>query len=118
MKLSLKTVHKVVRQYLQKGLKKMFIPSIVICVFDAFLAQNLIREFIEKVIKSRYICHFLIFGQIIKINITFPSIIGDFKELSAKLSIWKIIRKLSLSEHLTYRPPLAILLIYVAQLYS
>ena len=43
----------------------------------------------KKVIKSRYIGHFLIIGQIIVIDFTLPEIINDFKELSATLSYRK-----------------------------
>ena len=51
----------------------MFIPSIAIRVFYAFLSQNLIwGEFIKKVIESRYIGHFLIIGQIIDKDLTLP----------------------------------------------
>jgi len=61
-------------------------------------------EIIEKVMESRYIGHFLIIGQIINIDLILPLIIGDSKDLSAKLSISKIYGKLS--KNLTYRPPL------------
>ena len=53
------------------------------------------EEIIEKIIESRYIGHFLIIGQIIDIDLILPQIIGDFKELSAKLSISKFEGKLS-----------------------
>ena len=66
-------------------------------------------EVIKKVIESRHISHFLIIGQIIDINLTLTYIIGDFKELSAKLSILKILAKLSniiVIKKFIYRPPL------------
>ena len=69
--------------------------------FCAFLSRNLILEKIyrknlsKKIIESRYIGHFQIIGQIIDIDLILPQIIGDFKELSAKLSISKFEGKLS-----------------------
>ena len=76
--------------------------------FCAFLLRNLILETIyRKIIESRYIGHFQIIGQIIDIDLILPQIIGDFKELSAKLSIskfeGKLSKKLLISKNLTYR---------------
>ena len=63
----------------------------------------------KKIIESRYIGHFQIIGQIIDIDLVLPQIIGDFKELSAKLSISKFEGKLLISKNLTYLPPLTII---------
>ena len=65
----------------------------ILCLFVAKLdfGENLSK----KIIESRYIGHFQIIGQIIDIDLVLPQIIGDFKELSAKLSISKFEGKLS-----------------------
>ena len=59
----------------------------ILCLFVAKpdFGENLSK----KIIESRYIGHFQIIGQIIDIDFILPQIIGDFKELSAKLSISK-----------------------------
>ena len=65
----------------------------ILCLFVAKpdFGENLSK----KIIESRYIGHFQIIGQIIDIDLILPQIIGDFKELSAKLSISKFEGKLS-----------------------
>ena len=60
------------------------------------------EEIIGKIIESRYIAICSIIDKIIDISQRLPQIIGDFRGLSAKLSISKITgklsKKLSLSE--------------------
>ena len=64
--------------------------------FCAFLSRNLILEKIyRKKLSKADIGHFQIIRQIIDIDLILPQIIGDFKELSAKLSISKFEGKLS-----------------------
>ena len=58
---------------------------------ETWFGENLSKKLIE----SRYIGHFQIIGQIIDIDLILPQIIGDFKELSVKLSISKFEGKLS-----------------------
>ena len=79
-------------------------------IFDAFFLQNCIfwtlfgtltiifdvlEENIRKIIESRYIGICPIIGKIIDIGQRLPQIIGDFRELSAKLSISKMTGELS-----------------------
>ena len=79
-------------------------------IFDAFFLQNCIcwilyatltmifddlEEIIGKIIESRYIGICPIIDKIIDIGRRLPHIIGDFRELSAKLSISKMTRELS-----------------------
>ena len=82
----------------------------ILRIFDAFFLQNCIcwilfgtltiifdvlEEIIGKIIESRYIGICQIIGKIIDIGRRLPQIIGDCRELSAKLSISKISGKLS-----------------------
>ena len=82
----------------------------ILRIFDAFFLQNCIcwilfgtltiifdvlEEIIGKIIESRYIGICQIIGKIIDIGRRLPQIIGDFKELSAKLSISKMTGELS-----------------------
>ena len=53
------------------------------------------EEIIGKIIESRYIAICPIIDKIIDIGRRPPQIIGDFRELSAKLSISKITGELS-----------------------
>ena len=53
------------------------------------------EEIIGKIIESRYIAICPIIDKIIDIGRRVPQIIGDFRELSAKLSISKITEELS-----------------------
>ena len=79
-------------------------------IFDAFFLQNcicwilfgtltinfdILDEIIVKIIESRYIGICPIIDKIIDIDRRLPQIIGDFRELSAKLSISKMAGKLS-----------------------
>ena len=79
-------------------------------IFDAFFFQNcswwilfetltiifdVLEEIIGKIIESRYIAICSIIDKIIDIGRRLPQIIGDFRELSAKLSISKITGELS-----------------------
>ena len=56
---------------------------------------DVLEEFIGNIIENRYIGTFLIIDKIIDISRRLPQIIGDFRELSAKLSISKMTEKLS-----------------------
>jgi len=56
---------------------------------------NVLEEIIGKIIESRYIAICPIIDKIIDIGRRLPQIIGDFRELSAKLSISKITGELS-----------------------
>ena len=72
----------------------------IFCLFNAILCLFVAKpdfgeNLSKKIIESRYIGHFLIIGQIIDIDLILPQIIGDFKELSAKLSISEFEGKLS-----------------------
>ena len=72
----------------------------IFCLFNAILClfvakPNFGENLSKKIIESRYIGHFQIIGQIIDIDLILPQIIGDFKDLSAKLSISKVEGKLS-----------------------
>ena len=83
----------------------------ILRIFDAFFLQNCIfqtlfgtltiivdvleRKNIRKIIESRYIGICPIIGKIIDIGQRLPQIIGDFRELSAKLSISKKTGELS-----------------------
>ena len=53
------------------------------------------EEIIGKIIESRYIAICPIIDKIIDIDQRLPQIIGDFRELSANLSISKITGELS-----------------------
>ena len=53
------------------------------------------EEIIGKIIESRYIAICPIIDKIIDIGRRVPQIIGNFRELSAKLSISKITEELS-----------------------
>ena len=53
------------------------------------------EEIIGKIIESRYIAICPIIDKIIDIGRRLPQIIGDFRELSAKLSISKMTGELS-----------------------
>ena len=79
-------------------------------IFDAFFLQNCIcwilfgpltiifdvlEEIIGKVIESRYIGICPIIHKIIDIGRRLPQIIGDFRELSAKLLISRMTEELS-----------------------
>ena len=79
-------------------------------IFDAFFLQNCIcwilfwtltiifdvfEEIIGKIIESRYFGICPIIEKIIDIGRRLPQIIGNFRELSAKLSISKMTGKLS-----------------------
>ena len=70
------------------------------------------EEIIGKIIESRYIAICSIIDKIIDIGRRLPKITGDFRELSAKLSISKITgelsKNLSVLKKMTYRPPLVI----------
>ena len=59
------------------------------------LIFNVLEEIIGKIIESRYIAICQIIDKIIDIDERFPQIIGDFRELSAKLPILKITGELS-----------------------
>ena len=82
----------------------------ILRIFDAFFLQNCIcwilfgtltiifdvlEEIIGKIIESRYIGICPIIDKIIDIGRRLPQIIGDFRELSAKLSISKMTGELS-----------------------
>ena len=56
---------------------------------------DVLEENIRKIIESRYIGICPIIGKIIDIGQRLPQIIGDFRELSAKLSISKMTAELS-----------------------
>ena len=56
---------------------------------------DVLEEIIGKIIESRYIAICPIIDKIIDIGRRVPQIIGDFRELSAKLSISKITEELS-----------------------
>ena len=56
---------------------------------------DVLEEIIGKIIESRYISICPIIDKIIDVGRRLPQIIGDFRELSAKLSISKITGKLS-----------------------
>ena len=79
-------------------------------IFDAFFLQNCIcwilfgtltiifdvlDEIIRKIIESRYFGICPIIEKIIDIGRRLPQIIGDFRELSAKLSLSKMTEELS-----------------------
>ena len=79
-------------------------------IFDAFFLQtyvcwilfgtltiifDILEETIEKIIESRYIGICPIIDKIIDIGRRLPQIIGDFRDLSAKLSISKMTGELS-----------------------
>ena len=82
----------------------------ILRIFDAFFLQNcfywilfgtltiifdVLDEIIGKIIESRYIGICPIIDKIIDIGRRLPQIIGDFRELSAKLSISKMTGELS-----------------------
>ena len=82
----------------------------ILRIFDAFFLQNCIcwilfgtltiifdvlDEIIGKIIESRYIGICPIIDKIIDIGQRLPQIIGDFRDLSAKLSISKMTGELS-----------------------
>ena len=82
----------------------------ILRIFDAFFFQNCIcwilfgtltiifdvlDEIIGKIIESRYIGICPIIDKIIDIGRRLPQIIGDFRDLSAKLSISKMTGELS-----------------------
>ena len=82
----------------------------ILRIFDAFFLQNCIcwilfgtltiifdvlDEIIGKIIESRYIGICPIIDKIIDIGRRLPQIIGDFRDLSAKLSISKMTGELS-----------------------
>ena len=82
----------------------------ILRIFDAFFFQNCIcwilfgtltiifdvlDEIIGKIIESRYIGICPIIDKIIDIGQRLPQIIGDFRDLSAKLSISKMTGELS-----------------------
>ena len=67
---------------------------------------NVLGEIIGKIIESRYISICPIIDKIIDIGRKLPQIIGDFRELSAKLSISKMTGELSK----TYRYPKKLLI--------
>ena len=82
----------------------------ILRILDAFFLQNCIcwilfetlsiifdvlDEIIRKIIESRYIGICSIIGKIIDIGQRLSQIIGDFRELSAKLSISKMTGELS-----------------------
>ena len=56
---------------------------------------DVLEEIIVKVIENRYIGIFPIINKIINIGRRLPRMIGDLKELSAKLSILKMTAELS-----------------------
>ena len=56
---------------------------------------DVLEENIGKIIESRYIGICPIIGKIIDIGQRLPQIIGDFRDLSAKLSISKMTGELS-----------------------
>ena len=56
---------------------------------------DVLEEVIGKIIESRYIGICLIIDKIIDIGRKIPQIIGEFRELSAKLLISKITGELS-----------------------
>ena len=59
------------------------------------LIFDVLEEIIGKIIESRYIGICPIIDKIIDIGQRLPQIIGDFRELSAKLSISKMTEELS-----------------------
>ena len=82
----------------------------ILRIFDAFFLQNsifwilfgiltiivdVLDEIIGKIIESRYISICPIIDKIIDIGRRLPQIIGNFMELSAKLSISKMTGELS-----------------------
>ena len=56
---------------------------------------DVLEEIIGKIIESRYISICPIIDKIIDISRRLPQIIGDFRDLSAKLSISKMTGELS-----------------------